>query len=58
MEFKQFIESIKEEVERRMPEYKVDFNHVLKNNGVELVGLVIRKENEKISPNIYLDNFR
>ena len=38
-------------------EYRVDINHVLKNNAIELDGLIILKENERITPNIYLNSY-
>lgn len=38
-------------------EYEVERKHVLKNNGVALVGLVIRKSDELIVPSIYMNEY-
>lgn len=38
-------------------EYEVQINHVVKNNGVELDGLVARRRDEAIAPTIYLNDF-
>ena len=37
--------------------YRISINHVFKNNGVELDGVVICKKNSKIAPNIYLNGY-
>jgi hypothetical protein len=37
--------------------YNVEINHVIKNNSIELDGLVILKDNERITPNIYLNPY-
>lgn len=37
--------------------YKVTLNPVTKNNGLNLLGLVIQKHNNAICPNIYLDDY-
>lgn len=37
--------------------YKVTLNPVTKNNGLNLLGLLIQKHNNAICPNIYLDDY-
>lgn len=37
--------------------YKVELHKVIKNNGIILDGITIRKEEEKITPNIYLNSY-
>lgn len=37
--------------------YIIEIHQVIKNNGIKLDGLTIRKENENISPNIYLNSY-
>ena len=38
-------------------EYFVRTEHVTKNNGVELLGVVIGKQNQTVCPNIYVESF-
>jgi hypothetical protein len=58
MEYNQFLQTIKERVEKAFgEEYLVELNHIIKNNSIELDGIVIFKEGEKISPNIYLNSY-
>lgn len=58
MGFKKFLVTMKESVKEAVGEaYSVDINHVIKNNSIELDGLVILKENERITPNIYLNSY-
>ncbi len=58
LSYPEFIERIRESVKETMGNgYRVDVNHVLKNNSIELDGLIILKENERISPNIYLNSY-
>ncbi len=58
MGFKKFLVTMKESVKEAVgEEYNVDINHVIKNNSIELDGLVILKENERITPNIYLNSY-
>ncbi|MDE6626688.1 MAG: hypothetical protein K2K56_10035 [Lachnospiraceae bacterium] len=38
-------------------EYHAEIHQVIKNNGIALDGLIIRKDKEMISPNIYLNSF-
>lgn len=37
--------------------YQVELHQVIKNNGILLDGITIRKKNETISPNIYLNHY-
>lgn len=37
--------------------YKVELTNVLKNNSVELVAIIIKKEGDYLSPNIYLETY-
>ncbi|MGB8452583.1 MAG: DUF5688 family protein [Anaerocolumna sp.] len=37
--------------------YSVEINHVIKNNSIELEGLIILKDSERITPNIYLNPY-
>lgn len=39
------------------PEYKIEFQQMMKNNGVVLDGIVIHKTGENASPNIYLNDY-
>ncbi len=58
MEYNQFLEEVKECVAYKVGEQcKVQINHVIKNNEVELDGIVIFEEGEKLSPNIYLNSY-
>jgi hypothetical protein len=58
MEYDQFLIKIKNSVKKRMGEgYMVDINHVIKNNSIQLEGLIILKNGEKITPNIYLNSY-
>ena len=62
MNFKQFCEQIKENILGNLPaeEYadaSVSLNRITKNNGVNYVGLAIKKAGSNISPQIYLDSF-
>lgn len=58
MEYDEFIEKIIELIGRRLGNsYKVEGKHIIKNNSVELDGIVIMEKNMNISPNIYLDSY-
>ncbi len=55
---KKFLEETVTTVEKKMGEgYQVRTEHVLKNNGVELDGLLILKEGENVAPSIYLNDY-
>lgn len=58
MKYDQFLSRIKALVKKRMGGgYLVDINHVIKNNSIQLDGLIILKDGEKITPNIYLNSY-
>jgi hypothetical protein len=58
MEYNKFLEDVKQCVAWKIGgNYTVQLNHVIKNNAVELDGIVIFEEGGKISPNIYLNSF-
>lgn len=45
------------ETKQRENQYEVELHKVIKNNGIELDGITLRKKGERISPNIYLNNY-
>jgi hypothetical protein len=56
--YTEFLKKIKLSVKRAMGEsYTVEINHILKNNSIELDCLIIRKDRDKVSPNIYLNSY-
>ncbi len=58
MNYDQFLSRIKAIVKKRMGGgYLVDINHVIKNNSIHLDGLIILKNGERITPNIYLNSY-
>lgn len=58
MEYKDFVECIKENAEYIAGEGgRVTINHVIKNNGCEMDGLVIMEKERDIAPTIYLNSF-
>lgn len=58
MVFEEFVTKIRELVEELMgDDVEVLVQEVPKNNGVVLTGIVIRKEEENITPTIYLNSF-
>lgn len=69
MNYREFIDYIKEnlaeyvvsakvtECKDAKEEYEVNVNKIIKNNGVELDGISIRRNGEKISPNLYLEGY-
>ena len=58
MEYKDFVEYIKENAVYIAGEGgKITINHVIKNNGHEMDGLVIMEKGRDIAPTIYLDSF-
>ena len=56
MTFTLFTETIKNEVARRFPFYEVTVEKKIKNNGLELTGIVINSSNP-VTPTIYLDDY-
>jgi hypothetical protein len=59
MDYNSFVEEIKTQVEKNMGgQYYAKVHQVVKNNGIELQGLVIFEKGKKeISPTIYLEPF-
>ncbi|SFR68364.1 DUF5688 family protein [Anaeromicropila populeti] len=58
MEYLEFVKTVESKIKERAGEgYTVRVNQVVKNNEVYLDGLVILKEESKISPNIYLNGY-
>lgn len=59
-DFEEFIEEIKTHIGDYLEELSiesVEIHQVLKNNGVLETGLVIKQENNNVSPNIYLEHY-
>ncbi|MGN0437676.1 MAG: DUF5688 family protein [Lachnospiraceae bacterium] len=50
-------EGFDDEPEQSNPQYMIEVHQVFKNNGIKLDGLTIRKSNENICPNIYLNSY-
>ena len=58
MEYGEFLQCVKERTLEAAGEGgTVTINHIIKNNGCELDGLVIMEEGSNISPTIYLNSF-
>lgn len=58
MEYQQFVDDVKNCISWKVDnDYEVKINKVLKNNSVELDGIVFFKEGDTISPNIYLNQY-
>ena len=58
MEYKEFVEYIKMNAGHIAGEGgNITINHVIKNNGCEMDGLVIMEKGKDIAPTIYLDSF-
>lgn len=58
MNFEKFKKEILEGLKDQIGEsYQVRLNHVIKNNGVELDGIIILRPMQKVAPNIYLESF-
>lgn len=58
MESGVFFEHVKEKVSQTMgEEYVVHLNEIVKNNGLELTGIVIMKNGMNAAPTIYLNEF-
>lgn len=58
MKKEEFIQTVKEEMIKAMgTEFAVSTEPILKNNGVERTGLLIRKKEENVSPTVYLDEY-
>lgn len=58
MNKEEFFEYVRESVSKYMgQEYAVSLNKVVKNNGLELMGLIIMEAGKTAAPTIYLDDF-
>lgn len=58
MEYSQFIDDVKNHIRFQIEdEYEIKVNRIMKNNSVELDGIVFFKEGDNISPNIYLNSY-
>jgi len=61
MTLKEFCDYVKEHLPDSLPgEYEgasIEFNRTLKNNGLTLQGLSIRKEGKSIAPNLYMEKY-
>lgn len=56
--YKEFQHKIVESLKSILDEnYKIELCNILKNNSVELVAIVIKKEKEYLTPNIYLEGY-
>jgi PIN domain nuclease of toxin-antitoxin system len=56
--YEDFLYSLKQEAMTYLgDEYQIELKHVLKNNGVILDGLLIRKGTQAVSPSIYLNQY-
>lgn len=63
MNYEEFLEYMKEHLKEVLEEgaegqkYDIHIHKIVKNNGIVLDGLVIRREAEPVSPNIYLNPY-
>lgn len=58
MKYEQFLENIKKEVKRNLEtHYKIEYNQVIKNNGVVLDEIVICNGTERVSLNRYFNHY-
>lgn len=58
MEYREFLENVRKEVESRYySNVSVTLNHVMKNNGTELDGITIMEKDKNIAPTIYINSF-
>lgn len=58
MNYQNFCRELVESVKAQLGEnYQVSITNIEKNNGIIAEGMMIRKENSDISPNIYLEHF-
>lgn len=58
LDFKEFCMEVKKLLKDKFDkECKVELNQVMKNNAIQLEGVVILQKNETIAPNIYLNNY-
>lgn len=57
MEYREYICKDSKDREECEVSYEVELHKVMKNNGIVLDGLTIRRKGESISPNIYLNSY-
>ncbi|MCM1179086.1 MAG: DUF5688 family protein [Clostridium sp.] len=63
MNYEEFLDYMKEQLEEVLGErdegakYDIQIHKIVKNNGIVLDGLVIRRGEEPVSPNIYLNSY-
>lgn len=58
MNFMLFTASVVKGLQEKMGEdYKIFSNHVKKNNGIELTGIIVEEKNCNTSPTIYINDF-
>ena len=57
MNIQKFSDTIIEELALLIPTKKIEQTKVLKNNGIELIGITILQENSKVAPTIYINSF-
>ena len=58
MEYREFLENVRKEVESRYDSnVSVTLNHVMKNNGTELDRITIMEKDKNIAPTIYINSF-
>lgn len=53
----EFVEAVVDKVRVLLPELNVNSQEIVKNNGVVLNGVIIRKANENVAPTIYIENY-
>lgn len=53
----EFYDLMKEEVLKKLDDVTISQNKIVKNNGVSLLGMLIKKEGEQVSPNIYMEKY-
>ena len=61
MEYRDFVEQVKEQIQDFLPEKfadaAVEVNQIVKNNDCVLDGLMVRTEESNIAPTIYLNPY-
>ena len=58
MNYNEFVQAVlKHFTEQLGDEYTVSVNEVMKNNHVQMNGILMKKKGQKVTPNIYLNSF-
>ncbi|MCR5687508.1 MAG: DUF5688 family protein [Lachnospiraceae bacterium] len=57
MEYKEFLDSVRDYINEKSDEVTVSVHTTLKNNGVRLSGLTFSREGYNASPTIYMENY-